>query len=77
MPPILPEKEGICDICGGKLIQRKDDNRRTIEHRIETYYRQSAPLIDFYKKRGILINIDVIGSPEIMIPKIVKEIKNY
>ena len=75
MPPILPKQEGICDKCGGNLIQRKDDNEHTIKERIKTYYKQSAPLLNFYKESGILINIDVVGPPEIMVPKIIEKIK--
>ena len=42
---IPPKKEGVCDICGGELIQRKDDNIETVENRINVYEEQTAPLI--------------------------------
>ncbi len=53
-----PKKENICDVCGGELIQRKDDTVETVTKRIEVYLEQTQPLIDYYGKKGILINID-------------------
>ncbi|WP_352419140.1 adenylate kinase [Proteiniborus sp.] len=50
--------EGKCDVCGGELIQRKDDTVETVTKRIEVYLEQTQPLIDYYGKKGILINID-------------------
>lgn len=50
--------EGKCDACGGELIQRKDDTVETVTKRIEVYLEQTQPLIDYYRKKGILVNID-------------------
>lgn len=50
--------ENICDVCGGELIQRQDDTVETVTKRIEVYLEQTEPLIDYYEKKGILINID-------------------
>ena len=55
---IPPKKEGVCDICGGPLIQRDDDNAETAANRIEVYEEQTRPLVDYYKKAGNLILID-------------------
>ena len=49
-----PKKEGACDVCGGKLIQRPDDRAETIKNRMNVYESQTAPLIDYYKKKKIL-----------------------
>ncbi len=50
-----PKVEGICDKCGAKLVQRKDDSsRESINKRLEIYDTQTAPLVDYYKNRGIL-----------------------
>ena len=49
---IPPKKEGVCDICGGELIQRKDDNIETVENRINVYEEQTAPLMGYYKEAG-------------------------
>ena len=59
-----PEKEGICDRCGAKLIQRNDDNEETVKNRIEVYNSHTKPLMDYYEKAGKLITIDGANSPE-------------
>ena len=54
-----PKVEGICDVCGSKLIKRPDDNPDTIRKRLETYHKQTEPLIEFYEKEGLLEKIDI------------------
>lgn len=54
-----PKKEGICDYCGSELIKRKDDNPETIKDRLEVYYKNTKPLIDFYTNKGVLSSIDI------------------
>ncbi len=49
-----PKQDGICDKCGSTLKQRKDDNEETIKNRLATYYKQSAPIVDYYKEKGVL-----------------------
>ena len=49
-----PEKEGVCDRCGGKLTIRKDDDPQTVRDRLKVYHQQTEPLKDFYAKKGIL-----------------------
>ncbi|MBC8205826.1 MAG: adenylate kinase [Kiritimatiellaeota bacterium] len=53
-----PKEEGVCDLDGGELFQRDDDNEETVMNRLEVYKTQTAPLIDFYKNLGILHDID-------------------
>lgn len=55
---IPPKKEGICDVCGAELIQRKDDNEETAANRIEVYNKETKPLIDYYEKAGNISHID-------------------
>ena len=50
---VPPKQEGICDNCGGKLVQRKDDAPETVKTRLEVYHRETAPLIDFYNERDV------------------------
>lgn len=57
-----PKVEGKCDKCGGEVIQRKDDTKETVHHRLEVYHEQTQPLIEFYEKRGILKWVDGTGS---------------
>ena len=53
-----PAAEGVCDKCGGKLVTRKDDDPKTVQQRLETYHRQTQPLVDYYQKAGKLRTID-------------------
>ena len=52
-----PEVEGICDICGGNVVQRDDETEEAIENRLQVYNQQTAPLVEFYRKRGILVSV--------------------
>lgn len=53
-----PKVAGICDLDGGTLYQREDDNEETVATRIEVYLNQTQPLIHFYEERGLILNID-------------------
>ena len=53
-----PAAEGICDDCGGAVVVREDDAPATVRRRLETYYRQTQPLIDYYASRNLLTSID-------------------
>lgn len=59
-----PKVEGVCDLCGEKLTQRKDDKPETVKARLVTYHETTEPLKDFYAKRGLLKVVDVKGSIE-------------
>ena len=54
----LPKKEGVCDKCNSKLYQRDDDKEEVVVERIETYKKETKPLIDYYKKQRILKTVD-------------------
>ncbi len=56
-----PKQEGVCD-CGGELTQRKDDNEETARARFETYFSETAPLVEYYKQKGSLKVLDAQGS---------------
>lgn len=53
-----PTKDGICDLCGGELYTRDDDKAEAIQKRLEVYRAQTAPLIDYYRQRGLLVDVD-------------------
>ena len=55
---LKPKKEGICDLCGSELIQRKDDNEETVKNRLKIYHEMTEPLISYYKKENVLEEID-------------------
>jgi len=70
---LKPAVDGKCDKCGGELYQRDDDKPETIEKRLTVYEKQTAPLIDYYSKKGILKNIEASdGSIEEIVGKIVE-----
>ena len=55
---IPPKKEGVCDVCGGKLVQRKDDDPNTVRDRLAVYHKETEPLKGFYEARGILKTVE-------------------
>ncbi len=65
-----PKKHGICDDCGGELITRSDDTEETLKKRIEIYEKESRPILDYYRKKGILKTIDSSHNPEKVIDTI-------
>jgi len=52
------KEEGVCDVCGGELYQRSDDNEKTVKNRIDVYTNETAPLVEYYKNSGKLVTID-------------------
>ena len=57
-----PKKEGICDKCGAPLIQRTDDSEKTAKERLAVYEEQTAPLIGYYEKKGVLVRTQSTNS---------------
>lgn len=66
-----PKVRGKCDKCGGELYQRPDDTAETVKKRLEVYFAQTAPLIDYYRQRGKLLEIDGEGSVDKVTQRIV------
>ncbi len=50
-----PKIDGVCDKCGSELVQRKDDNKQTVEARLESYFEITSPLVDYYTKKGNIL----------------------
>lgn len=69
---LRPKKDELCDDCGMKLIKRADDNEQVIRSRQEIYKKQTAPLIDYYKKKRLLKNVDGTGTPDEVIERAMK-----
>ena len=63
-----------CSRCGGELYQRKDDNPETVGSRLEVYEKQTAPLIDYYTRKGLIINIQGNDTPQGVFESIQKEL---
>ena len=57
-----PQRDGICDKCGGELYQRADDSEATVRNRLDVFARQTAPLLEYYRGRGILRTISGEGA---------------
>ena len=59
-----PKVDGVCDHCGGPLVQREDDRPESVRVRMEAYARSTAPLTDYFQKKGLLVQVDAHGAPE-------------
>jgi adenylate kinase len=70
-----PARPGICDRCGGELYQREDDREEMIAARLRVYENQTAPLKDYYRKRGLLKEIDGVGSVEEVGKRVLKAVE--
>ena len=64
---LKPQKDGICDDCGGTLVQRKDDHPDTVLARLAVYHKETEPLVDYYNKQGKLVNVE--GSDNVEVTK--------
>ena len=75
-----PKVEGVCDQCDGELYQRDDDMPAAIEKRLETYERETSPLINFYRTRDLLkeitVNEDFGSHKELIMSRIMEAIKS-
>lgn len=58
----LPEDPEKCSSCGGKIVQRADDEPESVKNRLQVYAKQTTPLLDYYRNHGVLIEIDATGS---------------
>lgn len=64
--------EGVCDACGGDLVQRSDDRVEAIQKRLDEYKALTAPLLDYYRSRGVLREIDADRSPDVVSQELLK-----
>ena len=65
-----PKKDGICDKCGGEVIQREDDSEDTIRNRLATYHKQTQPLVEYYRDLGLIFDVSNEGRPEEAVKKV-------
>lgn len=59
-----PAEEGVCDECGAELVKRPDDRPEAIRERLKAYHGKTAPLVDYYRDQGVLIDVEGEGSPD-------------
>ena len=71
-----PKVEGVCDICGGPLYQRNDDNEEALKVRLNHYVNETKPLLDFYQDRGLLTNFDSLKGSAVTFDEIAKFLKS-
>ena len=70
-----PRVAGRCDQCGGELYQRPDDAEATVAHRLDVYQKQTAPLLDYYRDRGLLVRVEGEGPVERVAESIQKAVR--
>jgi adenylate kinase len=61
-----PKQEGVCDKCGGAVVQRADETEEAITNRLNVYNKQTAPLVDFYQKEGMLLSVQATSSDAVI-----------
>ena len=71
-----PKVEGVCDVCGGPLYQRNDDNEDALKVRLNHYINETKPLLDFYQERGLLTNFDSLVGSKVLFDEIAKFLKS-
>ena len=69
-----PKKENICDHCQGELYTRDDDKEEAIKKRLEVYREQTAPLIEYYRKKGLLVDVDATPKVETVVENFKKNL---
>lgn len=72
---VPPKKAGVCDECGSELITRKDDAPETVQSRLAVYHKETEPLKEFYRSRGVLVPVEDQGSVEATSAAILKLLK--
>ncbi|MCH7881118.1 MAG: adenylate kinase [Proteobacteria bacterium] len=61
-----PKLEGVCDVCGGNIVQRNDETGAAINNRLEVYLEQTAPLVHFYRDEGLLVSVQGSDSEQVL-----------
>ncbi len=61
-----PKVEGVCDKCGGKVVQRADETEEAISKRLDVYEEKTAPLVSFYEQEGLLLNVNATSSEDVV-----------
>jgi len=61
-----PKVEGVCDVCGSAIVQRDDETVEAIENRLQVYNEQTAPLVEFYRKEGLLVSVPTSNLDQVL-----------
>jgi adenylate kinase len=71
-----PERDWTCDTCGGRVVQRDDDTPEAIDRRLELYERETVPIIDYYRDRGLLVVVDGVGTGDEVFERVAKAVES-
>jgi len=74
---LKPKKEGICDVCGSELVQRKDDTKETVVTRLEVYTNQTKPLLEYYEKQNLVKEVNGLGDIDAIFEEIKKVLGGF
>lgn len=69
-----PASAGVCDRCGSALVQREDDTEQVVQSRLEVFARQTAPVVETYRERGVLREVDAVGDPDEVFARLHEEV---
>jgi adenylate kinase len=67
----------ICDVCSGDVIQREDDTEEAINRRLDGYETQTRPLVDYFCRRGLLVRVDGVGTPDEVLRRLITQIESH
>lgn len=70
-----PKVQGVCDLCGGEIVCRTDDNEETVRARLKTYHEQTAPVLPYYKAKGMLKQVDGMLAVEDVSKELLKVLR--
>jgi adenylate kinase len=70
------DTEGVCDECGGDLIQREDDTEETVRERLRVYTEETEPVVEHYREEGVLVEVSGEGTPDDVFERLTDEIEN-
>ncbi|MFB6302566.1 MAG: adenylate kinase [Haloferacaceae archaeon] len=71
-----PETPGVCDKCGGELIQREDDTEETVKERLQVYEENTAPVVEHYRETGDLVEVDGEGTPDEVADAVIEAVES-
>ncbi|SFK81827.1 Adenylate kinase [Halogranum rubrum] len=71
-----PEEEGVCDECGADLVQRDDDTEETVRERLRVYHENTEPVVEHYREKGTLVEVEGEGTPDDVFERIASEVRD-
>ena len=74
---LKPRADGACDACGAGLVTREDDKPETVRQRLATYHKQTAPLLEYYRRQGLLVCVDGSGTPDQVRARLFEQLKAF